>query len=77
MHPRADDVGAPSARRLLIAVECQRRRLDVVGLQETRVRRDMCSQQAGYTMVAAAAEPGGAGGVECWISTRGDAEPSD
>eukprot|EP00974_Lingulodinium_polyedra_P106798 10339128-Lingulodinium_polyedra.AAC.1 len=37
----------------------------------------MCSQQAGYTMVAAAAEPGGAGGVECWISTRGEGEPSE
>jgi exonuclease III len=59
-----------SHRRLDLAAQFQAIKLDIIGLQDTRLRKPRALAVGEYIVfAAAAATPKGQGGVEIWIRT--------
>ena len=68
LEPECDTPSAPSQRRLALAREFSNRGLKVIGLQETRCRKDRACITEGYFMIAAAAHKGNYG-TELWFDS--------
>ena len=72
LHPQEEDQGetwAPSARRAVTAKQIREVGVDILGVQESRSRKDHSVFCEGYAMWMSAATPGGSGGTELWINT--------
>ena len=69
MRPRDEAYMGVSARRLEIAVQADRAGIQILGIQESRLRGQRVMTCHHYTMVMAGADPEGcaAGGVELWV----------
>ena len=66
LYPREEGSVGVSTRRLQLAQQCRKEGYQVLGLQETRVRRSVQFRCEGWLVWTAAAEAGRSG-VEVWL----------